>query len=284
MLEATIRYSLTGLRSVYADLDTECVGPYEEMFAEYNTSMVIHNIPSSESESDKAGRNKGLQPTEALQEATPKSTATGLDIPSSAQGERKVFLGRMGTDDNFVHSIPNAWMGSTPGHPFWVLPLESVEEHIGNGAMPEYLTGPPALYDRVKDYGDVYDHGRGDKMDEHYGKSGWRHLYKPSRDQQKLPPQSLVVLPFWEVYPYSWERDGEAYRDLCWVTQESFNAATCKEVLGLDHWGSHSITYWSHSWSADGHWEEHMDALNKPSKTTGGEANDEQDTKAKQEG
>ena len=254
------------------------------MFAEYNTSMVTHNMPSSKSESDKAGRNKGLQPTELRQDARPKSTANGLDIPSSADGERKVFLGRMGTDDDFVHSIPNAWMGSTPGHPFWVLPLESVQQHIGNGAMPEYLTGPPALYDSVKDYRDVYDHGRGDNMDDHYSRSGWRHLYKPSRDQQKLPQQSLVVLPFWEVYAYSWERDGEAFRDLCWVTQEAFNAATCKEVLGLDHWGSHSITYWSHSWNADGHWDEHMDALNKPSKITGGKANDGQDTKAKQEG
>ena len=279
-----IIYSLTGPRSVYADLDTECVRPYDEMFAEYNTSMVIHNKPSSGSASAKAGQNKGLQPTEVRQEATPKSSANGLDIPSSAKGERKVFLGRMGTDDDFVHSIPNAWMGSTPGHPFWVLPLESVQQHIGNGAMPEYLTGPPALYDRVKEYRDVYDHDKGDNMDAHYGGSGWRHLYKPSRDQETLPPQSLVVLPFWEVYPYSWDRDGEAYRYFCFLTTAAYSAATCKEVLGLDHWGSHSITYWSHSWSADGHWDEHMDALNKPSKNAGGEANDEQDNKVRKEG
>lgn len=269
---------------MYADLDTECVGPYEEMFAEYNTSMIAHNVPSSISEPGESGRSKILQPTEAHEEARPKSTATGLDIPLSAAGERKVFLGRMGTDKDSVHSIPNAWMGSTPGHPFWVLPLQSCEEHIGNGAMPEYLTGPPALYDRVKEYGDVYDNGRGDKMDDHYHESGWRYLYRPSRDQKSLPPQSMVVLPFWEVYPYSWERDGEAYRDLCWVTQETFNAATCKDVLGLDHWGSHSITYWSHSWSADGHWDEHMDALNKPSKAPAGEGNDEGDPEAKEEG
>ena len=253
------------------------------MFAEYNTSMVAHNMPPSGSEPDKTGQTEIRKPTQAHQEARPKSTATGLDIPSSAEGERKVFLGRMGTDDNFVHSIPNAWMGSTPGHPFWVLPLESVEEHIGNGAAPEYLTGPPALYDRVKDYRDVYDDGRGDKMDDHYWKSGWRHFYKPSRDHQKLPPQSMVVLPFWEVYPYSWERDGDAYRNICWVTQETFSAATCKQVLGLAHWGTHSITYWSHSWSPDGHWDEHMDALNKPSKIPGGEGRDEGDVEAKQE-
>ena len=253
------------------------------MLAEYNTSMVAHNVPPSKSQPlNKSGQGKILEPTEARGEPKPKSAATGLDIPSSAEGERKVFLGRMGTDDDFVHSIPNAWMGSTPGHPFWLLPLESCEEHIGNGAAPEYLTGPPALYDRVRDYRNSYDDGRGDKMDDHYGKSPWRHLYPPSSDDQRFPPQSVVVLPFWEVYPYSWERDGEAYRKLCWVTQDTFSAAMCKQVLGLDHWGSHSITYWSHSWSVDGHWDEHMDALNKPTETLDGEVHDGGDTQMQQ--
>ena len=255
------------------------------MFAEYNTSMIVHNKTTSKSGSlDDSGQGKSLQPTKVQEESRPRSTATGLEIPSSPQGERKVFVGRMGTDEGYVHSIPNAWMGSTPGHPFWVLPLQSCEQNIESGAQPEYLTGPPALYDRVKDYKDEYENGKGDKMDDHYGKSGWRHLYPPSKDHRKLPPQSMVVLPFWEVYPYSWERDGEAFRQLCWVTQDTFNAATCKQVLGLDHWGSHSITYWSHSWSTDGHWDEHMDALNKPTETIDGDEKDEEDTQAKKEG
>ena len=242
------------------------------MFAEYNTSMISYNMTLSKPKAlDQSGQRKTLEPAKADENHRPKSMATGLDIPSSVNGERKVFLGRMGTDEGDGHSIPNAWMGSTPGHPFWTLPLESVEKNIGSGAAPEYLTGPPALYDRVKDYKDDYDHGRGDKMDDHYSSSGWRNLYPPSRDHRKLPPQSLVVLPFWEVYPYSWARDGEAFRQLCWVTQGTFNAATCKQVLGLDHWGSHSITYWSHSWSTEGHWDEHMDALNKPTETSDGD-------------
>ena len=239
------------------------------MFAEYNTTMVAHNMPPSESTpQDISSQSKTLQATKADEEYKPKSSKTGLDIPSSVKGERKVFLGRMGTEEDFDNSIPNAWMGSTPGHPFWILPLESCEEHIGNGAQPESLTGPQALFARIKDYENEYDNGRGDKMDDHYGKSGWRSLYPPSRDQEGLPPQSLVILPFWEVYPYSWARDGEAFRMLCWVVLDTFNAATCKRVLGLDSWGSRSITYWSHSWSAGGHWDEHMDALKKPLKVS----------------
>ena len=247
--------------------------------------MVAHNILPSESKKlGHSGQNKSLQPTKGLEESKPKSATTGLHIPSSAEGERKVFLGRMGTDEGDTMSIPNAWMGSTPGHPFWILPLEACEQHIGNGLQPEYLTGPSVLYDQVNAYRDEYDNGRGDKMDDHYGKSGWRALYPPSRDQEQLTPQSLVVLPFWEIYPYSWSTDGNAFRELCWVTKDTFNAATCKHVLGLEYWGSHSITYWSHSWSIEGHTDENMDALNKPSETSGDEVNDAKDAEAKQKG
>src|ERR1700728_2054878 len=40
-----------------------------------------------------------------------------------------IYLGHMG-DDNYEHSIPNAFMVSTtPNHPFWLRPLEFVKEH-----------------------------------------------------------------------------------------------------------------------------------------------------------
>lgn len=267
--------SLTGYRRVYADLDTECVLPYDGLFATYNTSTVVHNAPSPSSKpSDKSGIiEKGQSESAFHLKPSKQSKPLGLEIPVSKFGERKAFLGRMGTDDNFEHSIPNAWMGSTPGHPFWVLPLESCAANVGNGARPEMITGPVALYDQVRVYRDEYGQGQGDgrtKMDDHYAKSGWRHLYKQfSGDSSKAVAQSMVVLPFWEVYAYSWHRDGEAFRKLCWVTQATFNAALCKLVLGLEHWGSHSITYWSHSWNEDGHWDDHMDALNSPNKNPG---------------
>jgi mannosyltransferase OCH1-like enzyme len=58
------------------------------------------------------------------------------------------YLGHMG-DDNYAHSIPNAFMVSTtPGHPFWLGPLEFIKEHLFEdeyNAQPEGLTGPVAL-------------------------------------------------------------------------------------------------------------------------------------------
>lgn len=197
-------------------------------------------------------------------------TALALRESSLPDAERKVFVGRMGTDDSFTHSIPNAWMGSTPGHPFWLLPLEFASDHINTeGISPESLTGPAALYAMVERYNNDFDQGQGSKMDEYYEKSPWRRLYKAAaKESATLPPQSLVILPFWQIYPYSWHRDGEMVRNVCWVLEEEFNAARCKLLLASDRWGSYSITYWSHSWGwdGDGHSKEHIKHISGPNK------------------
>ena len=45
---------------------------------------------------------------------------------------KKVVLGRMGSDPKFRHSIPNAFMASVPGHPFWIKVLNYIEQHHEN--------------------------------------------------------------------------------------------------------------------------------------------------------
>lgn len=233
------------------------------MFETYNTSSVAHGIPSQfdesiESKADYKGKTSH----------SGADTALALRESSLPDAERKVFLGRMGTDDSFPHSIPNAWMGSTPGHPFWLLPLEFTSDNVNNeGASPESLTGPEALYHMVERYQNDFDQGQGSKMDEYYDKSPWRRLYKAAaKENATLPPQSLVILPFWQVYPYSWHRDGEMFKHVCWVLDAEFNAARCKLLLALDRWESYSITYWSHSWvsNGDGHSKGNIQHISGP--------------------
>ncbi|KAL2039538.1 hypothetical protein N7G274_007810 [Stereocaulon virgatum] len=87
-------------------------------------------------------------------------------------------------------------------------------------------------------------------MDKHYVKGPWRNLFETSaREQLKAPPQSMVVLPFWEVYPYSWDCDGSMHMHVFWILDDEFDAEKCKLFLGNDARKSHSINYWSHSWS-----------------------------------
>ena len=84
----------------------------------------------------------------------------------------------------------------------------------------------------------------------HLALSPWSDLF-PSSPHTTVP-ESLTLLPFQYIYPYSWQRDGDAFRALCTLNSPHFNAEKCKGVLGVKTWGSCSITYWSHSWDANG--------------------------------
>lgn len=199
-------------------------------------------------------------------------------VSSAAPLARKAFLGRMGTNKRAKHSIPNAWMASTPGHPFWLLPLEVVENNIKDRSIiPEALTGPDALFLIVNDYQKSYANGNGKKLDEHYAYSDWRHLFQSSSTstERVIPaaPHSLEVLPHTDLYAYWW--GAERLRRICLASDPGFDPETCKDVLDVQGLGSYSISYWSHSWDADkGHKQESMDAIKgaigKPWKGLGG--------------
>lgn len=178
---------------------------------------------------------------------------------NTALSGRKAFFGRMGADPGHHESIPNAWMAATPGHPFHLLPLESVQQSYKDGSAAgkgtEVLTGPGALMDCIINYRKQYEEGK--LLEEHWKDHATEKLFKPQRGKK----HSVEVLPFWFIFPYSWARDGEMYRDLCWVTEPRFNATRCKLVLGTEYWPSYTITYWSHSWAAEGHDENKMKSL-----------------------
>ncbi|MCJ1278933.1 hypothetical protein MMC21_006754 [Puttea exsequens] len=177
-------------------------------------------------------------------------------------GYRQVYTARMGTNDAHSNSIPNAWMASTPGHPFWLLPLEYLEKHMGGDQQPEAITGPGALKACIDD--EYLKKYRWDDkaLDLHYAASGWRSLFQidpalqnSSEDTQKTTvqtsAQTLTILPQWEVFPYAWTEDGISVRPWCSTQKETFNATRCKELLAVEAWGSHAISYFSHSWGGE---------------------------------
>lgn len=216
---------------VYADLDTECLRNMNGLFAEYN-------VPTT-----------AYEGTLALNEA------------SQTTVNRTAFLGRMGLDPNFHHSLPNAWCGSTPGHPFWLLVIEAVakadQERNGSFAWPEDLTGPTKLFDLVGEYdGDQYT---GDGLEESLANNP---TLLQSYGKRPGMPHKLEILPGYSVYPFSWGADGHYTREYCEVNKPKFNPEHCKGLLGTTYWPSYTITYWSHSWDVQGHNEHNVDLLN----------------------
>lgn len=217
---------------VYADLDTECLRNMNELFADYDVPTKTH-----------------IQ------------TAQMGEMTASTSPNRTAFLGRMGLDQAFKHSIPNAWMGSTPGHPFWLLVIEAVVEadraRNGSFAWPEDLTGPTRLFDLVNDY-IASDEYKDDKLDMTVKNNPT--LLRTFGVQTGLPHR-LELLPGYKVYPFSWGKDGNFVREFCEVNKEHFNPARCKALLGTDHWPSYTITYWSHSWDVQGHNHHNVELL-----------------------
>ena len=129
------------------------------------------------------------------------------------QPGRQLYIGRMGTDDTHRASLPNAWFASTPGHPFWILPLEFAQANIDEIDTAEGLFGLGACFDIVQQYDTSY---KGPKVDNHYVQSDWRQLY-PRLEQSVSEglQHTITILPHWVIYPYSWLKDGLPYQPFC---------------------------------------------------------------------
>jgi hypothetical protein len=177
---------------------------------------------------------------------------------------RKAFFGRLGTENDFRHSIPNAWMAAEPGHPFFLLMLmwtrDKIKAGFADNTMIEDITGPGALFHGLKEFEKAEFHNS--SLQEIFAgdsDKGINKLYqaRPSLERD----DETMVLPFWYIFPYSHSRDGDAFREVCWVNRGGFNATRCKDLIGVDHWPSYSITYWSHTWTEEGHSEHGMSSV-----------------------
>src|SRR5271156_6482972 len=169
---------------MYADLDFECLRPFETMFHSYSTALT----PSLPSDWNLSSLNPDVQ--------------TGI---------QHAFFGRMGSKPRFVHSVPNAWMASPPGHPFFLLLLRTAQRQMrehGQGT-PEELTGPVALH---KTIGVYQNKASQDYLTEQDASLRLRAGLFGTRDALQ---HELHILPKEMIYPYSWDKDGERHRKVC---------------------------------------------------------------------
>lgn len=169
----------------------------------------------------------------------------------------------MGNDPKFEHSIPNAWMASTPGHPFFLLFLQFFNDTVSELKwrrkklpMAEHVTGPAALFDAINRY-NKDKASSGIQLNDEVANLVREGPFASLADRA----HRVLLLPSHYIYPYSWGPDGSRVRSVCWVLGRWFNPEACKKTLEVERKKSISITYWSHTHTSSGHDEANMRRL-----------------------
>ena len=161
-------------------------------------------------------------------------------------GSGDVWLGRMGQDPAFPHSIPNAIMASRPLQEFWLLAIHFLIENakaLGDpeamaGKGPESMTGPILL----KQAYDTYTSSDRSRIRELVDGIAAR---LPPDLRPRKEASRVEVLPPEIWYPIDWSNMIHL--------RLSCEVVDFKLDLGdrTKHWlfpDSFLVTYWSHSW------------------------------------
>jgi inositol phosphorylceramide mannosyltransferase catalytic subunit len=175
------------------------------------------------------------------------------EFNTSSKPKPVAIFGRMGSNPKFRDSIPNAWMASSQGHPFFWLPLSYVLDHSRyDMGLVEALTGPIALREQVTIYQNTPPAALCREVQESLLSTAYLGCNSDQLEHQ------VILLNKTLIYPYSWSRDGRAFKYVCEFNEFDFNPRRCQELLRTAKHESYAITYWSHSWTSTGHNNKHL--------------------------
>jgi hypothetical protein len=153
-------------------------------------------------------------------------------------------------------------MASPPGHPFFKLMLHWVRDKVMSDEeldnRPEAVTGPIALRNGIERFNKL------EYRDFRVVKEYEEILADPTPFEGSHVEAAIEVLPAHYIYPYSWARDGDMFREFCWAATASFDAQRCKDLVAVEHWPSYTVTYWSHTWNWEGPNEENLRKISQP--------------------
>ncbi|PYH86095.1 hypothetical protein BO82DRAFT_326161 [Aspergillus uvarum CBS 121591] len=233
---------------MYADVDTEALRPVDSLFAGHDTPL---RAAHSSLLGSWTGKVKAHSPHDS-------STIT-----------QRAFLGHMAHQAGLdgPAAVPNGWMASPPGHPFWLLPVIHVIENP-NGSEDgsvESLTGPTALSFLLHRYFEDFE-GDEKTVRRHVCQKvrrwspQWEIYCGPEGHEDDVPElqtkgaapvvvqDKMVILPRQQIYPYSWEDDKMLPACLAAFENPQFDPEACKRAIDVEAWPSYFITYCTHSW------------------------------------
>ncbi len=140
-----------------------------------------------------------------------------------------ILLPLMGSDYKYPHNVPNAWMASVPGHPFWIFVLREIVKYWSDKEVQlrpyvEAVAGPCRLFEAASLYAQKFS-GILSSMPIRYVDEGL-------------------------IFPYDWHHkySNPLISEKCGGSKSSSNDSECKQLLGVSK--AYSITYWSHTWGS----------------------------------
>jgi inositol phosphorylceramide mannosyltransferase catalytic subunit len=149
--------------------------------------------------------------------------------------DHDVLVGRMGHDNAFPNSIPNAIMASKPRQEFWLYAMSHLVTGPTSGDV-EIVTGPKFLKACV----DSWNEGATDRG------------VRIESIRKRLSPELAVtdrtrritILPPDEWYPLNWNDPAHQSLRSQWLNRTEIARASKAMFYGR----STLVTYWAHSW------------------------------------
>lgn len=170
-----------------------------------------------------------------------------LDFLFEQSIEGRPIVGSMGADPEFEHSIPNAFLMSEAGDPFWLLYLAEIEEawaklrnmsNIKN--KPEWVTGPIALKRSILKM-------RGDPAAARQSIIQFveKNKIKVFNESKLNYFGSIDIKPGHFFYPIDWsDRIHQGFRADVLKKKRLFSVQEARYLFPK----SAAVTYWAHSW------------------------------------
>ena len=132
----------------------------------------------------------------------------------------KVLLGSLGSNSPPEHSVPNSFMASVPGHPFWMFCLArmlSADLNRRVGSYVETMTGPIMLKQALDEYN--------------------------AQQQDKEADADVVVVSQPLLYPIVWSDPATHHADCRWGAA-NYSSKACHSHFE----DAYAVTYWAHGW------------------------------------
>jgi len=140
------------------------------------------------------------------------------------------IVGHMGDDYTYGHNVPNAWMISTPGHPFWMFCIAKIMQLTAQGYNgAEALTGPVMLYKALQEYNEAQRRITG------------INIPGPESGATKL--FDILILKPGLIYPIDWHQP-KKIPSACLGITKGRDDQECRDQFPE----AYTITHWTHSW------------------------------------